>query len=167
MFSLFKMETLIAAPENFHDNNKLGEGGFGVVYKVIQRCERKPFETVFDMFCEDIRLRLAVRFSFVSGIVKLQFLKNLFLKALGSGEIIVFSQPFVEQRRIYIIWRDVLTAYSVNPSIVLKWWTEKLQDAIRRGKIISDSNFKAMHDYQKDSRIESQLCPHKILVVSL
>jgi hypothetical protein len=30
----FKMETLIAATENFHDGNKLGEGGFGPVYKV-------------------------------------------------------------------------------------------------------------------------------------
>jgi hypothetical protein len=29
------METLVAAPENFHDNNKLGEGGFGAVYKVV------------------------------------------------------------------------------------------------------------------------------------
>jgi len=36
MFSLFKMETLVAATENFHDNNKLGEGGFGAVYKLIQ-----------------------------------------------------------------------------------------------------------------------------------
>ena len=83
------MKTLVAAPENFHDNNKFGEGGFGAVYKVIQRCERKLFETVFDMFCEDIRLRLAVQFSSVSGIVKLQILMNLFLKSLGSGEIIV------------------------------------------------------------------------------
>jgi hypothetical protein len=31
----FTMEALIAATENFHDNNKLGEGGFGPVYKVI------------------------------------------------------------------------------------------------------------------------------------
>jgi serine/threonine protein kinase len=29
----FKMETLVAATENFHDDNKLGEGGFGPVYK--------------------------------------------------------------------------------------------------------------------------------------
>jgi len=29
----FKMKTLIAATENFHDDNKLGEGGFGPVYK--------------------------------------------------------------------------------------------------------------------------------------
>eukprot|EP00253_Pinus_taeda_P034567 PITA_34567 len=29
----FTMEELIAATENFHDNNKLGEGGFGAVYK--------------------------------------------------------------------------------------------------------------------------------------
>jgi serine/threonine protein kinase len=29
----FKMETLMAATENFHDGNKLGEGGFGPVYK--------------------------------------------------------------------------------------------------------------------------------------
>jgi len=28
------MEELIAATEIFHDKNKLGEGGFGVVYKV-------------------------------------------------------------------------------------------------------------------------------------
>lgn len=32
-FTVFEMETLIAATENFHDNNKLGEGGFGAVYK--------------------------------------------------------------------------------------------------------------------------------------
>ena len=31
---VFTMEALIAATENFHDNNKLGEGGFGAVYKV-------------------------------------------------------------------------------------------------------------------------------------
>jgi len=34
VFFVFKMETLVAAIENFHDNNKLGEGGFDVVYKV-------------------------------------------------------------------------------------------------------------------------------------
>jgi hypothetical protein len=31
---VFKMETLLAATGNFHDDNKLGEGGFGPVYKV-------------------------------------------------------------------------------------------------------------------------------------
>jgi hypothetical protein len=31
---VFTMETLLAATENFHDDNKLGEGGFGPVYKV-------------------------------------------------------------------------------------------------------------------------------------
>ena len=31
---VFTMEALIAATGNFHDNNKLGEGGFGAVYKV-------------------------------------------------------------------------------------------------------------------------------------
>ena len=30
------METLLVATENFHDNNKLGERGFGPVYKVKQ-----------------------------------------------------------------------------------------------------------------------------------
>lgn len=30
----FTMEELIAATENFDDQNKLGEGGFGAVYKV-------------------------------------------------------------------------------------------------------------------------------------
>ena len=30
----FKMKTLIDATKNFHDDNKLGEGGFGPVYKV-------------------------------------------------------------------------------------------------------------------------------------
>jgi len=34
VFTVFEMETLVAATENFHDNNKLGEGGFGAVYKV-------------------------------------------------------------------------------------------------------------------------------------
>jgi hypothetical protein len=28
------METLMASTKNFHDDNKLGEGGFGPVYKV-------------------------------------------------------------------------------------------------------------------------------------
>eukprot|EP00253_Pinus_taeda_P013403 PITA_13403 len=32
-FTLFEMETLIAATEDFHDNYKLGQGGFGAVYK--------------------------------------------------------------------------------------------------------------------------------------
>jgi hypothetical protein len=31
---VFTMETLLAATGNFHDDNKLGEGGFGPVYKV-------------------------------------------------------------------------------------------------------------------------------------
>ena len=31
---VFTMETLLAATDNFHDDNKLGEGGFGPVYKV-------------------------------------------------------------------------------------------------------------------------------------
>ena len=31
---VFTMESLIAATTNFHDDNKLGEGGFGPVYKV-------------------------------------------------------------------------------------------------------------------------------------
>jgi hypothetical protein len=32
--TVFKMETLLAATGNFHDDNKLGDGGFGSVYKV-------------------------------------------------------------------------------------------------------------------------------------
>eukprot|EP00253_Pinus_taeda_P031078 PITA_31078 len=32
-YTVFEMETLVAATENFHDNNKLGQGGFGAVYK--------------------------------------------------------------------------------------------------------------------------------------
>eukprot|EP00252_Welwitschia_mirabilis_P020770 TRINITY_DN5157_c0_g1_i5.p1 TRINITY_DN5157_c0_g1~~TRINITY_DN5157_c0_g1_i5.p1 ORF type:complete len:383 (+),score=49.27 TRINITY_DN5157_c0_g1_i5:123-1271(+) len=31
----FKMETLVAATKNFHPSNKLGEGGFGPVYKGV------------------------------------------------------------------------------------------------------------------------------------
>jgi hypothetical protein len=31
---VFTMETLLSATENFHEDNKLGEGGFGPVYKV-------------------------------------------------------------------------------------------------------------------------------------
>ena len=34
VFTVFQIETLAAATENFHDKNKLGEGGFGAVYKV-------------------------------------------------------------------------------------------------------------------------------------
>jgi hypothetical protein len=31
---IFTMQTLLNATKNFHDDNKLGEGGFGPVYKV-------------------------------------------------------------------------------------------------------------------------------------
>ena len=31
---VFTMETLVAATGNFHDDNKIREGGFGLVYKV-------------------------------------------------------------------------------------------------------------------------------------
>eukprot|EP00253_Pinus_taeda_P027673 PITA_27673 len=34
---VFTMETLVAATRNFHDDNKLGEGGFGPVYKESER----------------------------------------------------------------------------------------------------------------------------------
>jgi hypothetical protein len=33
-FTVFEMKTLVAATQNFHGNNTLGEGGFGLVYKV-------------------------------------------------------------------------------------------------------------------------------------
>lgn len=32
---LFDMHTITAATNNFSEDNKLGEGGFGLVYKVI------------------------------------------------------------------------------------------------------------------------------------
>lgn len=32
--ALFDLLTLQVATDNFHDKNKLGEGGFGTVYKV-------------------------------------------------------------------------------------------------------------------------------------
>lgn len=35
VFTVFELKTLVAATENFHVKNKLGEGGFGAVYKVI------------------------------------------------------------------------------------------------------------------------------------
>jgi hypothetical protein len=145
--------------------------------EVIQRCDGKLFEMVFKMFCEDQRLRQAVRFSDVSGKVKIKILIDQFLKALGSGKIITTASlrvsflerwadtmvlkvtflsrglkdrlgvlqrgmidvaetlPLVDQRRIYAIWKEVFAAYSINPSIVLKWWAEKLQDAIISGKM--------------------------------
>jgi len=31
---VFMMEALLVATKNFHDDNKLGEGGFGPLYKV-------------------------------------------------------------------------------------------------------------------------------------
>lgn len=34
---LFDFETIAAATDNFSDDNKLGEGGFGPVYKVRYR----------------------------------------------------------------------------------------------------------------------------------
>eukprot|EP00253_Pinus_taeda_P027955 PITA_27955 len=33
VFTVFEMKTLVAATENFHGKNKLGQGGFGAVYK--------------------------------------------------------------------------------------------------------------------------------------
>lgn len=35
---LFKFEVLIAATNNFDDDNKLGQGGFGPVFKVMFSC---------------------------------------------------------------------------------------------------------------------------------
>lgn len=32
---LFDFETIVRATDNFPDYNKLGQGGFGIVYKVI------------------------------------------------------------------------------------------------------------------------------------
>lgn len=32
---LFDFETIVRATDNFPDSNKLGQGGFGIVYKVI------------------------------------------------------------------------------------------------------------------------------------
>lgn len=32
---LFDFETIVRATDNFTDYNKLGQGGFGIVYKVI------------------------------------------------------------------------------------------------------------------------------------
>eukprot|EP00253_Pinus_taeda_P017183 PITA_17183 len=37
VFTVFEMKTLVAATENFHGKNKLGEGGFGAVYKGTTR----------------------------------------------------------------------------------------------------------------------------------
>lgn len=34
-FPLFNLRTIIAATDNFSVNNKLGRGGFGLVYKVV------------------------------------------------------------------------------------------------------------------------------------
>ena len=34
-FSLFRFSKIRSATNNFSDKNKLGEGGFGIVYKVI------------------------------------------------------------------------------------------------------------------------------------
>lgn len=34
---IFDLATLKAAPNNFSDENKLGKGGFGVVYKVLDQ----------------------------------------------------------------------------------------------------------------------------------
>ena len=38
---VFTLENIKTATRNFHDDNKLGEGGFGSVYKVTL-IERKP-----------------------------------------------------------------------------------------------------------------------------
>lgn len=32
---IFKFETLVSATKNFHPDNKLGQGGYGPVFKVI------------------------------------------------------------------------------------------------------------------------------------
>jgi hypothetical protein len=42
---LLDLSTLRAATDNFAESNKLGEGGFGAVYKVatISKCRHVPF----------------------------------------------------------------------------------------------------------------------------
>ena len=46
-----KMKTLIDATENFHDDNKLGEGGFGPVYKVTHTKFLKYYATSYKNQC--------------------------------------------------------------------------------------------------------------------
>lgn len=43
---ILDLSTLRAATDNFDDRNKLGEGGFGVVYKVLMISFHKDF-----LFC--------------------------------------------------------------------------------------------------------------------
>ncbi|PKU59989.1 Putative serine/threonine-protein kinase receptor [Dendrobium catenatum] len=42
-FSLIKFSSIMEATDNFSSTNKLGQGGFGSVYKVIN-CSRHPLK---------------------------------------------------------------------------------------------------------------------------
>lgn len=40
---VYDISTIVAATENFSASNKIGEGGFGTVYKVIEFVQNMPF----------------------------------------------------------------------------------------------------------------------------
>jgi len=55
---IFTMETLMASTKNFHDDNKLGEGGFGPVYKgtTSDGKEIAVKKTVFEIYARKERI---------------------------------------------------------------------------------------------------------------
>ena len=46
---MFDHQILVSATNKFNTNNKLGEGGFGPVFKVIQHVLKLFFRTIYEV----------------------------------------------------------------------------------------------------------------------
>lgn len=153
------------------------------IVNVIQRCDAELFEIVFNSFCEDAELPVAINRSYTeyattvnpySGLKRpllgltLFDLIDRFLNVLGNGEIITSTSfrvsfltkwvpisvitvtlkdrnklergiidvaetlPLQDQRRIYNIWKEVVTK---NYTETFKCWGKKVEDDIQRHNI--------------------------------